>query len=90
MTVPSTRSRPGAWSSATSSAHRLKLGLTANSCTRTRIAAHNNEQGGVSEYFVLSATPNFVDLRRRRRYPANLFVNANPLQTVQLSRTARS
>jgi TonB-dependent SusC/RagA subfamily outer membrane receptor len=65
---------------------RLKLGLTANLLhSDADRGLTNNDNAGVSEYFVLSATPNFVDLRPKDGvYPANLFVNANPLQTVQL------
>ncbi|HMG56686.1 MAG TPA: TonB-dependent receptor plug domain-containing protein, partial [Kofleriaceae bacterium] len=65
---------------------RLKLGLTANiSHSDSDRGLSNNDNAGVSEYFVLSATPNFLDLRAKDGvFPANQFVNANPLQTVEL------
>jgi TonB-linked SusC/RagA family outer membrane protein len=65
---------------------KVKLGLTANLMhSDSDRGLSNNDNAGVSEYFVLSATPNFVDLRPVNGvYPANLFVNANPLQTVAL------
>ena len=65
---------------------RLKLGLTANVLhSDSDRGLTNNDNAGVSEYFVLSATPNFVDLRPKNGvYPTNLFVNANPIQTVDL------
>ena len=65
---------------------RLKLSLTANLMhSDSDRGLTNNDNAGVSEYFVLSATPNFLDLRPKDGvYPANLFVKANPLQTVDL------
>ncbi|HEY0476651.1 MAG TPA: SusC/RagA family TonB-linked outer membrane protein [Kofleriaceae bacterium] len=65
---------------------RVKLGLTANLLhSDSDRGLSNNDNAGVSNYFVLSATPNFVDLRPKNGvYPTNLFVNANPLQNVEL------
>ena len=65
---------------------RVKLGVTANLLhSDSDRGLSNNDNAGVSNYFVLSATPNFVDLRPKDgAYPANLFVDANPLQTVAL------
>ncbi|HEX8106072.1 MAG TPA: SusC/RagA family TonB-linked outer membrane protein [Kofleriaceae bacterium] len=65
---------------------RVKLSLTTNVLhSDSDRGVTNNDNTGTSEYFVLSATPNFVDLRPVNGvYPANLGKNlhANPLQTV--------
>ncbi len=65
---------------------RVHLGLTANLLhSNSDRGLTNNDNTSVSQYFVLSATPNFVDLRAKDGvFPANLLVNANPLQTAAL------
>ncbi len=46
----------------------------------------NNDNNGVSYYYVLTGTPTFVDLRRRPdgTFPDNPFQASNPLQTAAL------
>jgi hypothetical protein len=65
---------------------RVKLGLTANLLhSDSDRGLTNNDNTGTSDYFVLSATPNFIDLRPQNGvYPSNLAVTTNPLQTVAL------
>jgi hypothetical protein len=67
---------------------RVKLSLTANVLhSDSDRGVTNNDNTGTSQYFVLSATPNFLDLRPVNGvYPANLGKNlhANPLQTAEL------
>jgi TonB-linked SusC/RagA family outer membrane protein len=68
---------------------RVKLGVTANLVhSLSDRGLTNNDNTNTSLYFVLSGTPNFVDLRKRAdgTYPANPGVpsEANPLQTVAL------
>ncbi len=65
---------------------RVKLSLTSNVLhSDSDRGVTNNDNTGTSQYFVLSATPNFVDLNPVNGvYPQNLGKNlhANPLQTV--------
>jgi TonB-linked SusC/RagA family outer membrane protein len=66
---------------------RLKLGLTANLLhSDSDRGLTNNDNTGTSQYFVLSATPSFIDLRPKNGvYPINNdSVHANPLQTADL------
>jgi TonB-linked SusC/RagA family outer membrane protein len=66
---------------------RIKLGLTANLLhSDSDRGLTNNDNAGVSQYFVLSATPSFIDLRPKNGvYPVNNdAVHANPLQTAAL------
>ncbi|HEX7836941.1 MAG TPA: SusC/RagA family TonB-linked outer membrane protein [Kofleriaceae bacterium] len=65
---------------------RVKLGLTANLLhSMSDRGLTNNDNTGTSDYFVLSTTPNFIDLRPKNgAYPANLAVTTNPLQVVDL------
>ncbi|HEX9893069.1 MAG TPA: TonB-dependent receptor plug domain-containing protein, partial [Gemmatimonadales bacterium] len=46
----------------------------------------NNDNAGVSYYYVLTGTPSFIDLRRRPdgTFPLNPFQPSNPLQTNAL------
>jgi TonB-linked SusC/RagA family outer membrane protein len=62
---------------------RVKLALTANVLhSLSDRGVTNNDNTGTSTYFILSATPNFVDLRPKDGvYPKNVgIVHANPLQ----------
>jgi TonB-linked SusC/RagA family outer membrane protein len=65
---------------------RVKVSYTANVLhSDSDRGVTNNDNTGTSQYFVLSATPNFIDLRPVNGvYPANLGKNlhANPLQTA--------
>jgi len=68
---------------------KLEVNTTANLIhSLARRGLFNNDNAGVTNYIVLSATPNFLDLRRRPdgTFPANPFIGtqANPLQTVAL------
>jgi TonB-linked SusC/RagA family outer membrane protein len=65
---------------------RLNLGLTANVIhSLSDRGLSNNDNTGVSPYFVFSVTPNFIDLREKNGiYPANIAVSGNPLQNVAL------
>jgi TonB-linked SusC/RagA family outer membrane protein len=67
---------------------RVRLGVTANLIhSLTDRGLTNNDNAGVSNFVVLSATPSFFDLRPTNGvYPSNPSVGsgANPLQTVAL------
>jgi TonB-linked SusC/RagA family outer membrane protein len=64
---------------------RVKLSMTANlSHSNSDRGVTNNDNAGVSMYNIMSATPNFVDVRRQPNgvYPTNIGVSANPIQIV--------
>jgi TonB-dependent SusC/RagA subfamily outer membrane receptor len=65
---------------------RLKMGLTANVLhSLSDRGLTNNDNNGVSQYNILSITPNFIDLRPKNGiYPTNVGVNANSIQIVDL------
>jgi TonB-dependent starch-binding outer membrane protein SusC len=65
---------------------RIKMGLTANLLhSNSDRGITNNDNTGTSQYFALSATPNFIDLRPKNGvYPNNIGVSANPIQTGDL------
>jgi TonB-dependent SusC/RagA subfamily outer membrane receptor len=67
---------------------RVRLGVTANLIhSLSDRGLTNNDNAGVSNYVVLSATPNFFDLQPKGGvYPVNPSVGTgtNPLQTVAL------
>jgi outer membrane receptor protein involved in Fe transport len=67
---------------------RVHIGMTANVIhSLSDRGLTNNDNTGTSNYVVLSATPNFVNLQPQGGvYPVNPSVGAgtNPLQTVQL------
>jgi TonB-linked SusC/RagA family outer membrane protein len=54
--------------------------------TRAERGITNNDNNGVSYYYVLTGTPSFVDLQRKAdgTFPANPFQASNPLQTAAL------
>jgi len=54
--------------------------------TRAARGVTNNDNNGVSYYYVLTGTPSFVDLRRKAdgTFPDNPFQASNPLQTAAL------
>jgi TonB-linked SusC/RagA family outer membrane protein len=66
-----------------------KLNLQVNTNvlhTRADRGLTNNDNNGVSYYYVLTGTPSFVDLRQKPdgTFPANPFYASNPLQTAAL------
>ena len=66
-----------------------KLNLQVNTNvlhTRASRGITNNDNNGVSYYYVLTGTPSFVDLRQRAdgTFPDNPFQTSNPLQTAAL------
>jgi TonB-linked SusC/RagA family outer membrane protein len=67
---------------------RVKLGLSANVLhSDSDRGLSNNDNAAVSNYFILSAIPNFIDLRPNDGiYPGKTIptVSANPLQNVEL------
>jgi TonB-linked SusC/RagA family outer membrane protein len=65
---------------------RLNIGVTANVIhSLTDRGLSNNDNTGVSPYFVFSVTPNFIDLNAKNGiYPPNIAVSGNPVQNVQL------
>jgi TonB-dependent starch-binding outer membrane protein SusC len=67
---------------------RVRLGVTANLIhSLSDRGLTNNDNAGVSNYVVLSATPSFLDLQPKNGvYPVNPSVGSgtNPLQTVAL------
>jgi len=54
--------------------------------TRASRGITNNDNNGVSYYYILTGTPSFVDLRRKAdgTFPNNPFQASNPLQTAAL------
>ena len=66
-----------------------KLNLLVNTNvlhTRAGRGITNNDNNGVSYYYILTGTPSYVDLRRRAdgTFPDNPFQASNPLQTAAL------
>jgi TonB-linked SusC/RagA family outer membrane protein len=64
---------------------RLSLQLNSNVLhTRAERGITNNDNNGVSLYYVLTGTPSFVDLRRKAdgTFPVNPFQASNPLATA--------
>src|ERR1051326_8090534 len=66
-----------------------KLNLQVNTNvlhTRADRGLTNNDNNGVSYYYVLTGTPSIVDLRQKPdgTFPANPFYASNPLQTAAL------
>ena len=66
---------------------KLNMQLNTNVLhTRAQRGITNNDNNGVSYYYVLTGTPSFVDLQRRAdgTFPPNPFYASNPLQTAAL------
>jgi len=64
----------------------INVGLTANVIhSLSDRGLSNNDNTGVSPWYVFSTTPNFVDLRAKNGiFPSNIAVSGNPLQNVEL------
>ncbi len=64
---------------------RLSMAVTTNVLhTRADRGVTNNDNNGVSYYYMLTGTPSFVDLRQNAdgTFPKNPFQASNPLQTA--------
>ncbi|HEV8198350.1 MAG TPA: SusC/RagA family TonB-linked outer membrane protein [Gemmatimonadales bacterium] len=65
----------------------LSMAVTTNVLhTQADRGITNNDNNGVSYYYVLTGTPSFVDLRQNPdgTFPSNPFQTSNPLQTAAL------
>ena len=82
---------------------RMNLDQTIGSRTRLSLSSNllhtvagrgltNNDNSGTSFFMVFPFTPNFLDLSKRPdgTYPANPFIESNPLQTADLMKNDES